>query len=423
MRFILIGCLLAVFARAQEQLDLHALLNRIGQAVGENISRSDNYICAEDLSRFYFQPPAGRSCRATLDLNGDQPIVEDRLKLDVAVSQAAEIYSWHGEHKFSASDVSQLIQHGPISSGSFNGYLRNIFGEPKVRFIYRGESKGVYTFDYSVPLEASHYRLQAAGSDTVLAPFHGSFTADVGNFQLHSLSVIADDLAGTAAEICIAQTKVDYREVTIGKHESLLPATFDLAISTKTGVVTDSKGRYSECREYAGESTVHFDMDDAAGGGVGPAVAAEQLKKGVYLPVTFRGLPEEESAFAGMPVEGVLSRNVKAGKDVVLPRGSVVKGTLTKFQIVHQPEHTVQFAIEFNSVTTAQGKQYLCKAIRYVNTTFQPSYKLSGRERGRMGPPSLAPTGGVSGEDASLFETAHLRSKQSFDEVFITVDP
>ncbi len=52
--------------------------------------------------------------------------MHDRLRLDVAVSEGNEIFSWHGGSKFSSAGVNGVVKSGPISSGSFVGYLRNI---------------------------------------------------------------------------------------------------------------------------------------------------------------------------------------------------------------------------------------------------------------------------------------------------------
>jgi hypothetical protein len=169
MRFLiavwLVALCLALPLSLRAEDDWHTILHQIGHAVAEAIDQSDNYICAQDLSRFYYtQVKPEITCRQPPELPAVPMLLQDRLKLDVAVSQGSEIYSWHGEHKFSASTVGEVVRQGPISSGSFNGYLRNIFGERGVDFQFKGRSKSkgieLFDFDYQVPLAASHYQIQ-----------------------------------------------------------------------------------------------------------------------------------------------------------------------------------------------------------------------------------------------------------------------
>ena len=51
---------------------------------------------------YYATLKADISCRQPPAIPSILPLLEDRLELDVAVSEGAEIYSWHGEHRFSS---------------------------------------------------------------------------------------------------------------------------------------------------------------------------------------------------------------------------------------------------------------------------------------------------------------------------------
>jgi hypothetical protein len=400
-------------------------LKRIGMTVSEAVNRSDNYICAQNLSRFYYVSAASTACHQPPAVPAILPRVEDRLKLDVAVSQGAEIYSWHGEHKFSAASVGELVHEGPISSGTFSGYLRNIFGERGVAFIFRGRSSAdgleLYHFDYDVPLASSHYELQA-GTGFVTAPFHGSFSASVDTFELYSLTVTArGDQIPDKSNICAAETRLTYQMVKIGNHESPLPASFDLLVGTRGGMLTDSKGKFSECREYAGESTVHFDMDDASTQAAAiPELQTEPLGAGIVLQIALRGEIDEDSAYAGLPVEAVLMRNVKVNKGTLLARGAILHGNLTRFDIFQQPEHAVALKMEFTSITDG-NRRYLCNAVPLVEQGFLPAYSGIGR-RGRPLPPIQNGVQRYESDDGDLqFETRHLHLDKSFKSVFITL--
>jgi hypothetical protein len=423
MRLLIALCLFCAGASNAAE-DWLLTLQNVRQKVIEAIGRSDNYICMQDLSRFYYDVsnPA-LACRQPPAVPYTPPRLQDRLKLDVAVSQGSEIYSWHGDNKFAATTVSQVVREGPIASGSFNGYLRNIFGERGVSFTYRGLSKinglDLYSFDYEVPLAASHYQVQA-GKHFVLTPFHGSFSAHAGNFLLYSLVVTADeDKLSQKTDICASETRLVYQSVRIGSHDSLLPASFDLLIGGQEGSFTESKGLYSACREYTGESTLHFDIDDTEKDVAGPAkLESEPLRSGIYLRIALRGQIDEESAYAGMPVEAVLVHAAKIGKGITLPRGAELRGVITRFQIVHRPAHAVVMKLEFNSIT--DGKTlYLCSAIHAVIPTSPLGFPV-GR-RGSM------PVRGMNqlnepSDGSMVFNDSHVHLDKSLTSLFITVD-
>lgn len=405
--------------------DSDEVLRHIRQKVVEAIGRSDNYICSQDLSRFYYMGDhENQTCRQPPAVPPVPMRVQDRLKLDVAVSNGSEIYSWYGAHRFSADNVGQVVRDGPISSGSFNGYLRNIFGDNGVIFYYKGREKrdgiDLYLFDYKVALEVSHYQLQA-GKGFLRCAFHGSFAAKADTFDLYSLTVTANgDQIPDKTDICAAETRLVYQVVKIGDHNSLLPASYDLLLGGRNRVFTESKGIYSECHEYKGESTVHFDDVDVPAGATPTELESEPLRAGLYLQIGLRGVIDEDSTYAGLPVEATLVRDVKLKKGEMLERGAVLKGTVTRFQIFHQPAHQVKISIEFNSITDGR-KIYLCNAIHDVMATFSPGF--SGAGRGRRGMPNVQMSQEHDPSDGSLeFVTPHLHLDKHFTSTFVTVN-
>jgi hypothetical protein len=304
-----------------------------------------------------------------------------------------------------------VVKEGPISSGSFSGYLRNVFGERGVNFQFRGIAKlddvEVFRFDYQVPLASSHYDIQA-GKSFETVPFHGSFAARTDNFQLVLLIVTAEGEKATArANICAAESRLTYQMVRIAGHESLLPASFDLLMGSRNGVFTESKGRYSECREYKGESTVRFDMDDADGGAAkAPELQSEPLTTGLILPISLVTDIDEDSAYAGLPVEAVLQRDVRIAKGEKLLRGAVLRGAVTQFEIFKQPSHKVSMKLEFNSITDG-NKLYLCDAVHHEEESFLPAYGAGrGRRLGRS--PTMQQSNPAATDTSIEFESKHV---------------
>ena len=59
---------------------------------------------------------------------------------------------------------------------------------------------------------------------------------------------------------------MDYTRVKIGSGDFMLPEVSTMDALYSNGAETLNETRYSDCREYVGESTIHFDDVDAANG-------------------------------------------------------------------------------------------------------------------------------------------------------------
>ncbi len=138
MRGLCISLLLIATCMAAD--DPSQLLSSIKQNILGQISKTANYTCVETLDRAYYRDPGFE-----LALHGPAAIIKpanelltDRLRLDVGVSEGQEIYSWHGlSTLFSSAEVADVVRTGPISSGQFIGYLRNIFLSRGIAFSLR----------------------------------------------------------------------------------------------------------------------------------------------------------------------------------------------------------------------------------------------------------------------------------------------
>jgi|GEM_PF-2658655 len=244
------------------------ILEQVRRSVAAQIKKSANYACVQTIDRTYFENSRDLlpGCAYESQTPIRKEVMHDRLRLDVAVSEGQEIYSWHGENNFSSSTIDSVVKNGPISSGGFVGYLENIFFDAGIQFTYTGESTGngaaVYGFKYAVPLASSRYHIQAALHEFPILPFHGSFTVNATNFELASLEVIADGIPANS-KICSVDTAVNYQLTPISGRNALIPASVVLRIDDSSHVYTVSRGEYSQCREFRGESTLLFDSGAA----------------------------------------------------------------------------------------------------------------------------------------------------------------
>ena len=131
----------------------------------------------------------------------------------------------------------------------------------------------------------------------------------------------------------------------------------------------------SQCREFTGESLLRFDAAEA------PSQRDRQhqwvqrrLPGGEHLRVRLTSSIDDMLSYAGDPVEGVLLNAFKVfGTNTVVPRGSVLRGVITKLQKIYLPQRVELLAIRLDRLT-------------YGNTSFRPngSHRLSDHDARKL---------------------------------------
>ena len=126
--FLFFG-LTAAMASGQAVRDPNAVLEQVRTRLRAMAQNLEKYVCIETINRSYYQRVAPRNAPATprpslacAPAVPDDPFrlaSTDRVRLDVTVSQGAELHSWPGATRFDARDVDDLIRNGPVSTGSF----------------------------------------------------------------------------------------------------------------------------------------------------------------------------------------------------------------------------------------------------------------------------------------------------------------
>jgi len=322
--------------------------------VAEQLTKSANYACVETLDRSYLKStrPGSLVCGAEdpVDL---QEVMHDRLRLNLAVSDGAEIFSWHGENKFTSSDIDKIVKGGPISSGSFVGFLRNIFFVRGVAFKYRGKGtehgKTVERFDYAVATPVSHFRVEGAKNTYATVPFHGSFSSDAITFDIVRLKVTAGRIP-FGLNICATDSEVYYQIANISGRPTLIPRTYELHIDDNTHLHTVSKGEYAECHEFRAESKLRFDSPQDRNQTLQQTTPDPWLPSGLDLIIELTTPIDGKRMFTGDAVEGLVISPLRSvqGK-LLLPPNATVHGVITQLQTFYVPEPHSSLRIQINS--------------------------------------------------------------------------
>lgn len=331
-----------------------SVLEHIRAGVLRQLTTVSNYTCVESVDRTYLWEtyPRTPGCDST-QKKPKHLYMHDRLRLDVAVSDGQEIFSWHGGKSFSSKGIDDVVQSGPASSGSFVGYLRNIFFQDGVLIHSTGQitspAGDLYAFDYVVPKQSSRYQIGANGKRWTV-PFHGKFTANKVTYQMNSLQVIADEMPHES-DVCDAGSEIEYQLVNISGKASLVPKNYVLNMGSSNHLYTISRTEYAQCRAFLGESKLSFDMDDHAAQEK-PVVRDKWLSAGTALRVRLRTPLDDRLSFTGDPVEGYLVDSVKVkGSGIVIPKDAVLSGVITKLEFYNDPFKHYLVSIRFHRLT------------------------------------------------------------------------
>ena len=320
---ILVTLLLAAFGFGQE-LTPAAIMDRTRAVMTRNLASLPNYTCLQTIERMQ-----RRGVNRKLEMI-------DTVRLEVALVNGREMFSWPGAGNFEDSDVTEMVKGGAIGNGNFGTHARALFQTSGPRFTYAGEvpfrSKPAYRFNYVVPRNRSGYLLRTSKGDDksqAVVGYHGLVLIDKATFDLLRLEIQADEIP-PQLELTSTLDAVEYLRANIGGKPFLLPYEADLSMMDASGYESRNRTRFTSCRQYSGESVLRFDDPEEVTSTVSqePARTLEappRLALDLALESTISG---EESAI-GDPVTAVLKNNVKIGSGLVAPKGALLHGRIT----------------------------------------------------------------------------------------------
>jgi hypothetical protein len=321
--------------------DPSAVLTAVRNKVIENIRRMPNYTCVQTIERSYYMP-AGRApanCEQIASPGAPLKLMQtDRLRLEVAVSPDRELYSWVGARSFGEGEISDIVRFGPIGTGSFAAYLGNVFGGRITRMTYLGVAgeggRSLMKFGYSVPKEQSRYRVRA-GDGWVITAFEGTVLADAATGDLVELTIRTVGLPRETST-CESRSTLHYSTFQIGDAGFLLPREVRQRFVAITGMESENVSTFSACREYRGESVVHFDADpDAvAAEAKKKEAAALQLRPGLLASIEWTSPVDPATAAAGDVLSARLAQPLRDRHTrAVVPAGAAIEGRIVRIQI------------------------------------------------------------------------------------------
>src|SRR5436309_367251 len=115
MRLAVAAVALITLTATGDEIPAHILnLARIKRRMPEELNPLPNYTCLETMDR-YVAAHRGKM----------KPI--DRIRIQVAIVDDKELYSWPGARPFEDSSLGDMVNSGFISDGDFVAMARNVF--------------------------------------------------------------------------------------------------------------------------------------------------------------------------------------------------------------------------------------------------------------------------------------------------------
>ncbi len=344
-RISLLSALLIAVATAGRTADpaVEELFKQARTKVLDNAKRMPRYTCVETVDRTQYQPTINPStCQSLiamrrLSAGRGNLAVRDRLRLDVAVVNSGEIFSWAGAGKFESRDVGSIVGGGASGSGEFGGFLMGIFGRETDSISYAGQRNDLSLFNFTVPLAKSSYHYRSTNSEITMG-YHGTILVDPADGDLEQLVVEPDDFPKNDP-VCMVRHEMDYTRVKIGGGSFVLPEVSSMDALYHNGAETLNTTHYSDCREYVGESTIHFDDVDTSETASAAKTPLQPLPPKTKLSIALTTPINTELSAAGDAIDGV-----------VLKSGYKVHGRILRLQQILVPTPKWFLEIRFDRI-------------------------------------------------------------------------
>jgi hypothetical protein len=214
-------------------IDPRALLLRVRANVTGTVERLPKYMGSLTIERAQYRPDPkhaascdGMAAQRTRGQLQPRLYETDRVRLEVGIAAANEIYSWVGEDRFDNRDLFNLVREGALQSGGFSGFLTSIFGSEDANFTYNGETEWegrmLPEFGFQIRLEQSHYEFSDRHGKSITTGYEGEFLADPKTGDLVHL-LIRTNGSLTEAGACDSTTTLEYSRVRLNHSQFLLP--------------------------------------------------------------------------------------------------------------------------------------------------------------------------------------------------------
>jgi hypothetical protein len=421
---VIVVAVSALAGSGQQSFSPKTALQSTRDRVLADLDRLPRYTCVQTITRQYYRPQfqVEQSSCAALIAAHEKRTRElpsqgwDRLRLEVAIADGQNVYSWVGASRFEKG-MEKLAGRGPLWSGDFGPFLNSIFRRATIDFQKEEvvDGRRLLKYSYDMPVERSGYQIKI-GEIVSPTAYSGTFLLDPGAADIVNLTVRTAELPeGNPA--CQAISEVEYTRTPLHDSMVLIPSQTRLRTINREGSETLSRTAYANCREYASTSRV-LSADPQSN--MGTAGTLPQLPSPNPLPAGLRFdcrivTPiDSDTASAGDPIEAVLRSPIRDKKNGVLaPAGTHLHGRLLEIGQRSDRGTYFQIMVQFENIEV-NGRTVPFRAAPELSPWARPW------GRNYPGPMAISPDDPSADAGTFVFHQEHLRL-QRFDWRWITL--
>lgn len=356
----------ALAAVAQPASEPAAVLSQTRERLLADLARMPHYTCVQTITRKYYRAPTarqGQTCAAMIA--GPEPrkleqlIYDwDRLRLEVAIVNNNNVYSWVGAPRFEEDAFRKVAGRGPLSSGDFGAFLAQIFSRATIRFQQEEvvDSRRLLSYSYEMPLDRSGYNV-LTDQGWRLTAFSGELVLDPEASDIARLTLRTAELPENGAA-CQAISEVDYGRTEIHDRMILMPRETRLHMLRHDGSETLNLTNYGNCREYSSKSRVLPEAPHNDSGATTPPGGQPQpfssIPPGLHFTCRIVTAIDSDTAAAGDPIEAVLRSPLRdKHKAILAPAGARIRGRLVHFERRLEALEYFQIGVQWESLEVA----------------------------------------------------------------------
>jgi hypothetical protein len=301
--------------------DAEEVLRRVRGRVLADLERLPRYTCVQTITRRYYRPRSeSASCSALITAHEKQKQKLklrgwDRLRLEVAIVEGNNVFSWVGQPHFESGTLEQLGGRGPLGSGDFGPFLHSILSQASVTF--KGELPAVdrrlLESTYDMPVANSGYMVRTKTGWTATA-YRGVLVLDAKAEDIISVTVRTEDLPESNPD-CQAISEIDYGRTEIHDRKILIPRQTRLTTIARNGSEVQNTTEYASCREYAAQSRILPDdapaLETTPSSAPAPPAPVIPFPPGMHFRARIVTMIDSDKAAAGDPMEAVLRSPIR----------------------------------------------------------------------------------------------------------------
>ena len=352
-------CGLTAWAGADDPV---AVLMRLRDTVTAHGERIPNHTCVETIvrDRYDYTADPPKSCDALLGRRKRAGVgtlirlaTTDRVRLDVTLAEAREMYSWAGAPKFDEREIDEFVPAGAIGTGAYAATLLSLFEARNPNFAFEGETtwngRQALEYSFNVHEEESQYKVKVRGEWQITGNT-GTMLLDPTTAELLQLNVRTEELPA-ASHLCEVDNTLEYSPVKLGGENYLLPKVTHERFIEPNGGEAENTITFSACRDFRGESALHFGEDGQAASGKTPAAKPMELPPGLPVTVNLTSLIQTDKSAAGDRIEGRLVDPIRnALQETFAPAGAKVEGRLMRVEKRYGKDNDVTIALRWETV-------------------------------------------------------------------------